>query len=136
MVLLSGVSTVLRREDHSLRLGERRSDDHMQPFTARVLKIIKFIPEGRIMTYGQIAAEAGSPRGARQVVRILHTLSSKHRLPWHRVVNRLGEIALQDDEGASLQRLLLEAEGIQFMKNGRISLGKYLYDSQAVIEDE
>ncbi|WP_342417684.1 MGMT family protein [Paenibacillus sp. FSL R10-2782] len=108
----------------------------MQPFTARVLKIIKFIPEGRIMTYGQIAAEAGSPRGARQVVRILHTLSSKHRLPWHRVVNRLGEIALQDDEGASLQRLLLEAEGIQFMKNGRISLGKYLYDSQAVIEDE
>lgn len=136
MVLLSGVSTVLRREDHSLRIGERRSDDHMQPFTARVLKIIQLIPEGNIMTYGQIAAEAGSPRGARQVVRILHTLSSKHRLPWHRVVNRLGEIALQDDEGASLQRLLLESEGISFMKNGRISLEKYLHDSQAVIEEE
>ncbi|MFK4303067.1 methylated-DNA-protein-cysteine methyltransferase-like protein [Paenibacillus sp. RC254] len=136
MVLLSGVSIVLRREDHSLRLGERRSDDNMQPFTARVLKIIQLIPEGKIMTYGQIAAEAGSPRGARQVVRILHTLSSKHRLPWHRVVNRLGEIALQDDEGASLQRLLLEAEGIQFMENGRISLEKYLHDSQAMIEDE
>ncbi len=63
MVLLSGVSIVLRREDHSLRLGERRSDDNMQPFTARVLKIIQLIPEGKIMTYGQIAAEAGSPRG-------------------------------------------------------------------------
>lgn len=136
MVLLYGVSTVLRREDHSLRLGERRFDDHMQPFTARVLKLIQSIPEGKIMTYGQIAAEAGSPRGARQVVRILHTLSSKHRLPWHRVVNRLGEIALQDDEGASLQRLLLEAEGIQFRENGRISLEKYLYDSQAMTEDE
>lgn len=64
----------------------------MQPFTARVLQIILLIPEGKVMTYGQIAAEAGSPRGARQVVRILHTLSQKHRLPWHRVVNRLGRL--------------------------------------------
>ncbi|MEC0180952.1 MGMT family protein [Paenibacillus peoriae] len=107
----------------------------MQPFTARVLQIILLIPEGKVMTYGQIAAEAGSPRGARQVVRILHSLSQKHRLPWHRVVNRLGEIALQEDGSASLQRLYLEEEGIYFNANGRIPLDQYLYDPQAEIEE-
>ncbi|WP_337194287.1 MGMT family protein [Paenibacillus sp. OT2-17] len=93
------------------------------------------MPEGKVMTYGQIAAEAGSPRGARQVVRILHTLSQKHRLPWHRVVNRLGEIALQEDESASLQRLYLEEEGIRFNESGRIPLDQYLYDPQAEMEE-
>lgn len=107
----------------------------MQPFTARVIQIIRLIPEGKVMTYGQIAAEAGSPRGARQVVRILHTLSQKHRLPWHRVVNRLGEIALQEDESASLQRLYLEEEGIRFNESGRIPLDQYLYDPQAEMEE-
>ncbi|ASR47674.1 MGMT family protein [Paenibacillus kribbensis] len=107
----------------------------MQPFTARVLQIILLIPEGKVMTYGQIAAEAGSPRGARQVVRILHSLSQKHRLPWHRVVNRLGEIALQEDGSASLQRLYLEEEGICFNANGRIPLDQYLYNPPAEIEE-
>ncbi|ADM69999.1 DNA base-flipping protein [Paenibacillus polymyxa E681] len=107
----------------------------MQPFTARVLQIILLIPEGKVMTYGQIAAEAGSPRGARQVVRILHTMSEKHRLPWHRVVNRLGEIALQEDESASLQRLYLEEEGIHFNESGRIPLDQYLYDPQVEMEE-
>ncbi|WP_226000578.1 MGMT family protein [Paenibacillus sp. BJ-4] len=107
----------------------------MQPFTTRVLQIILLIPEGKVMTYGQIAAEAGSPRGARQVVRILHSLSQKHRLPWHRVVNRLGEIALQEDGAASLQRLYLEEEGIRFNANGRIPLDQYLYDPQAEMEE-
>ena len=52
----------------------------MNPFTERVIQIIKSIPAGKVMTYGQIAKEAGSPRGARQVVRILHTMSAKHKL--------------------------------------------------------
>ena len=46
------------------------------------------------MTYGQIATLAGSPRGARQVVRVLHTLSEKYKLPWHRVINSKGEISI------------------------------------------
>ena len=44
-------------------------------FTERAVAIIKQIPEGKVMTYGQIADLAGSPRGARQVVRILHSMS-------------------------------------------------------------
>ena len=94
----------------------------MQPFTTQVIHIISSIPEGKVMTYGQIAKEAGSPRAARQIVRILHSMSRKYQLPWHRVVNSRGEIALQDDEGASLQRMLLEAEGVYIGLGGGIDL--------------
>jgi len=94
----------------------------MTPFTQEVVEIIKSIPEGYVMTYGQIAAHAGSPRGARQVVRILHSLGEKFDLPWHRVVNAQGEIALMDDESRHMQRHYLENEGVVFDHNGRINL--------------
>jgi methylated-DNA-protein-cysteine methyltransferase related protein len=99
----------------------------MQPFTARVVEIIKDIPEGYVMTYGQIAKVAGSPRAARQVVRVLHSLSRKHRLPWHRVVNAKGQIALQEDDAYHEQLLSLEAEGIEIGLHGTIDLHKYQY---------
>lgn len=96
----------------------------MNPFTERVMEIIKAIPQGKVMTYGQIAKEAGSPRGARQVVRILHTMSAKHNLPWHRVINIKGEIAIPDEESAYSQRAMLEAEGVCFRPNGLVDLKK------------
>lgn len=99
----------------------------MQPFTREVVEIIKRIPEGRVMTYGQVAAAAGSPRGARQVVRILHTQTKAHRLPWHRVVNGKGEIAIQADEGRMKQTLYLESEGVAVDADGRVDLEKYRY---------
>lgn len=79
------------------------------------------------MMYGQIARLAGSPKGARQVVRILHSMSKKHSLPWHRVINSKGQIGLQDDEQYSIQRLSLESEGVEFNLNATIDLDKYLY---------
>lgn len=97
----------------------------MQPFTARVIEVIRSIPEGRVMTYGQVAAEAGSPRGARQVVRILHAMSASHGLPWHRVVNAKGEIALPDGEGRYMQQHYLEQEGVDFAEEGQVSLERY-----------
>jgi Predicted methylated DNA-protein cysteine methyltransferase len=99
----------------------------VQPFTKRVIEVIKSIPEGYVMTYGQVAACAGSPRGARQVVRILHSLSEKHGLPWHRVVNSKGEIAIQEGEGRYMQKLYLENEGVEFGLNGLIDLDEYRY---------
>lgn len=65
----------------------------VQPFTERVIRIIQPIPSGHVMTYGQIARLAGNSWGARQVARILHSMSCKYRLPWHRVINSRGEIA-------------------------------------------
>ncbi|WP_424767663.1 MGMT family protein [Paenibacillus sp. sgz302251] len=101
----------------------------MQPFTERVVRIIRDIPAGYVMTYGQIAALAGSPRGARQVVRILHSLSAAHNLPWHRVVNAKGEIAIQDEEARFMQTLNLNEEGVATSEAGQVDLSKYRYES-------
>lgn len=97
----------------------------MTPFTERVIQLIAAIPEGKVMTYGQIAALAGSPRAARQVVRILHSMSMKHKLPWHRVINSKGEIGIQEEEGFQTQVLFLESEGVEIIGARRIDLETY-----------
>ncbi|MBP2078354.1 MGMT family protein [Oceanobacillus polygoni] len=99
----------------------------MKPFTANVIAIIKQIPEGRVMTYGQIARAAGSPRAARQVVRILHSMSKKHRLPWHRVINAKGQVAIKDEVTAMEQKWQLEAEGVEVSQKGEIDLVRYQF---------
>lgn len=99
----------------------------MKPFTEKVVQIIKGIPEGCVMTYGQIASLAGSPRGARQVVRILHAMSAKYDLPWHRVVNAKGEIAIQQEESRYMQRLYLENEGVEIDRKNIVHLESYQY---------
>ncbi|AQR78332.1 methylated-DNA-protein- cysteinemethyltransferase [Paenibacillus larvae subsp. larvae] len=104
----------------------------LQLFTAKVIDIIKLIPEGKVMTYGQIAALAGSPRGARQVVRILHSMSSKYQLPWHRVINSLGEISIKDDELSALQKAFLEGEGIEVKEDNRIDLETYQFHPERI----
>lgn len=97
----------------------------MTPFTEKVIEMIQSIPAGKVMTYGQIAGLAGSPRAARQVVRILHSMSDKYHLPWHRVVNAKGQIALKDDESYHEQLFSLEAEGIELGLHGIIDLERY-----------
>ena len=101
-------------------------------FTHQVVETIRGIPEGRVSSYGRIAALAGEPRGARQVVRILHSLSKAEQLPWHRVVNRDGEIALGEEEAGRRQRELLEAEGVVFDEDGRIDLKRFLWPEDQV----
>ncbi|BAC15104.1 MGMT family protein [Oceanobacillus iheyensis] len=97
----------------------------MTPFTERVIEIMKDIPYGKVMTYGQIAANAGSKQAARQVVRILHSMSGKYQLPWHRVINAQGKIGIQSEEGFWEQRTRLESEGVKVDNHGKISLECY-----------
>jgi len=96
-------------------------------FTNRVLEIIKQIPSGKVSTYGFIARMAGDPRGARQVVRILHALSNKEKLPWHRVVNSKGYIASPTIPDKEEQASLLRKEGIAVNSGFRIDMQKYLW---------
>lgn len=79
------------------------------------------------MTYGQVAALAGSPRAARQVVRILHSMSKKYQLPWHRVINAKGEIGIKNEESAMVQMMLLEEEGVEISRHGWIDLSQYQF---------
>jgi len=97
----------------------------MTEFTKNVVEIIKSIPRGSVLTYGIIAAQAGNPRGARQVARILHSLTEKEKLPWYRVINSQGKISLEG-EGADIQENLLLQEGV-LVENGKIDLKKYLF---------
>lgn len=99
----------------------------MTDLTKEIINIIKNIPEGKVMTYGGIAKSAGSPRGARQVSRVLHSMSKKYNLPWHRVVNSKGEISLRD-EALELQVNLLKKEGVNITKGRKIDLKKYEYE--------
>lgn len=100
----------------------------MTDFTINVIDIIRKIPYGKVMTYGQIAKAVGSPRSARQVVRILHSMSEKYNLPWHRVINSKGEICFRDEEMFIAQKLMLESEGIEFITERSISLKHYLWN--------
>jgi len=96
-------------------------------FQREIINIIQSIPYGKVAMYGQIAAMAGNPRAARQVVRALHTSSEKENLPWHRVINGQGKISLPLGFGYEEQRTLLESEGVQFDENDRIDFARYLW---------
>jgi methylated-DNA-protein-cysteine methyltransferase-like protein len=96
-------------------------------FSQEVIDIIKNIPRGKVATYGQIAELAGNRFAARQVVRILHSSSTKEKLPWYRVVNSHGTISLRPGHGYEEQKILLEREGVVFNKEERIDFEKYLW---------
>jgi len=97
----------------------------MSPLAEIIIEIIKNIPKGKVLTYGEVAARAGSPRSARLVSYLLHGCSDKYDLPWHRVINFQGKISLRGILGEE-QKLLLVMEGVKF-ENGKIDLAKYMY---------
>jgi methylated-DNA-protein-cysteine methyltransferase-like protein len=70
--------------------------------------VVRRIPRGRLMTYGEVAEAAGHPGCARQVVWALQ--NSGPDVPWHRVVGAGHRIRLTGQPGLE-QRLRLEAEG-------------------------
>lgn len=95
-------------------------------FVYRVTAIVAEIPSGRVMTYGQIATLAGSPRAARIVGGIAHFGAPD--LPWHRVVNKTGGMARgYSFGGPTAQRTLLESEDVTF-KNDRVDIDKCLWN--------
>lgn len=107
--------------------GAITRDARYAPFTARAIEIIRSIPRGKVATYAQVAAVAGSPLAARQVVRVLHSLSRAERLPWQRVINSRGSISLARGAGFEEQKALLEAEGVPVKGDGRVDMKKHLW---------
>ena len=88
-----------------------------------IYDIIAKIPTGRVATYGQVARMAGIPGRARQIGYALHHLPEDSDVPWHRVVNAKGTISLTHSE--TIQREILELEGVVFDAYGTIDLGKF-----------
>jgi len=88
-----------------------------------VYRIVRRVPRGKVVTYGQVAALAGTPRAARAVGQAMRHCPAG--VPWHRVVNSQGRVSRRrSGEGMVSQRLLLEGEGVRFAR-GRIDLRRF-----------
>jgi len=102
-----------------------QGDSNAQRYSA-IYAVIRAIPRGKVMTYGQVAELASIPRGHRMVATALRNSDPTMKLPWQRVVakrDRLrARIAIVDDRGAMRQRRLLQKEGVRFERDGSIRL--------------
>jgi len=102
----------------------------MDNFRQRVIVFIKKIPRGKVVSYGQVAAAAGSPRAARVVGGILRSLDlSDDKVPWWRVINNQGTISIKGNWTATkeTQRALLVKEGIKVADDFSLDMEKYRY---------
>lgn len=92
----------------------------------KIYDVVKQIPYGKVASYGQVAILAGNPHWARVVGYALHKNPDPENIPCYRVVTKDGKVS---DSfafgGGNAQRALLEAEGIEFNKNGKVDMEKY-----------
>lgn len=95
-------------------------------FRARVYELVQAVPRGRVASYGDIAALAGSPRAARGVGAALQGLDDGTDVPWWRIVNRSGRLTIPPDHGLrALQRTLLERERVRFLADGAVDMDRH-----------
>ena len=129
-------------------------------FKEKVIKFLQAIPKGKVVSYGQAAAIAGSPRAARQVGGILRNLElpflgriysdpktprkgrsrkgkpssgfTSEFVPWWRVVNNKGVISIKGNWTATkdLQKQLLEKEGVKVEKDFSVNMEKYRWKNK------
>ena len=85
--------------------------DAVGQLRSRVYELMSQLPANKVTTYGDLAAMAGIPQAARIVGGIAH--SGPDELPWHRLVNAQGGLAVGFPSGQDVQRQLLLQEGIQ-----------------------
>jgi methylated-DNA-[protein]-cysteine S-methyltransferase len=87
-----------------------KSTPSRSPFAARVLRLLRRVPPGRVITYGDLAALAGRPGAARAVGNIMRNAGAPG-LPYHRVIAAGGRVGgYGGNEG--LKQALLRQEGI------------------------
>ncbi len=118
---------------------ENERKQGMDTFYQRVYDLVRQIPYGRVMTYGQIAVLLGKPTASRAVGYALHRTPNGQQIPWQRVINSQGKIS---PRGAGdklheppLQRVLLESEGIEFNALGKIRLEQYRWEPNIEEDD-
>lgn len=113
------------------------SEEVVPPFEA-VYALVRRIPCGRVMSYGQIARLIGERLSAQGVGWALQACArALQPIPWHRVVNARGGIStgklslhLADE-----QRARLESEGVVFRADGTLDLAVYGWEPGESLDD-
>jgi methylated-DNA-protein-cysteine methyltransferase related protein len=108
----------------------KNTDDKLKPdrqYRERVYRIVRKIPRGQVMTYGQIAYILGEGYTPRTVGFVMHG-ADENNTPWHRVINSqgrcsTGRLVLPADK----QQRLLELEGVKFDASGRCDLEVFIW---------
>ncbi len=108
---------------------DEKLDPDSPRYRERVYEIVRQIPPGRVMTYGQLAEILGEGYTARTVGFVMH--SADQSVPWQRVINAqgacsTGRVIVPPD----LQQRMLESEGVVFDAKGRCDLGRYRWSPE------
>ncbi|MEM9087334.1 MAG: MGMT family protein [Cyanobacteria bacterium P01_F01_bin.53] len=104
----------------------------------KIYDVVRQIPYGKVATYGQIADLAGLIGKPRVVGYALHRVTTASEdIPWHRVINAKGKVSRSSlrDGNDDLQQLLLEKEGITFIK-GKLDLNIYRWKPDFTVIDQ
>ena len=126
----SGVSRIVTETSPRVTKISAGGEKAVQ-FYEQVYNVVRQVPAGTVVTYGQVAALLGQPRAARAVGYALRFLPAGTDVPWHRVINHQGQISLRSPaDSPLLQRLLLEEEGIVFDAAGRVDLAVYRWPAE------
>lgn len=106
-------------------------------FREKVWAFVRSVPEGRVVTYGQIAALLGFPFAARAVGSVLHHTPASANVPCQRVVNRWGRLApVYGWGGIEQHRRELEAEGVEVRPDFTVSLQQYQWWPEPLARDQ
>ncbi|TAJ72595.1 MAG: hypothetical protein EPO42_14955 [Gallionellaceae bacterium] len=112
-----------RARSGAARWDEPRWSAPRFPLQGVVYEILLKVPRGKVVTYGQLALLAGSPRAARQVGWIAH--AGRSDLPWQRVVNRFGGLASGYRGGREGHKRDLMKDGVRVRPDLTVDLGRY-----------
>jgi O-6-methylguanine DNA methyltransferase len=83
----------------------------MNQFASQVKNVVRSIPAGKTMSYGEVAKKAGSPKAARAVANLM-AKNFDPEIPCHRVVLKDGSPAGYNRGGEAVKKQLLLAEGV------------------------
>jgi methylated-DNA-protein-cysteine methyltransferase-like protein len=105
-------------------------------YRERVYEIVRRIPVGRVMTYGQIAGILGEGYTPRTVGFVMHGADTKET-PWQRVINSQGACSTgKMTVPVNLQQQILEDEGVKFNEKGRCDLKIYQWSPEGFENEE
>lgn len=99
-----------------MKTNIKNSDEN---FKEKVLGVVRLIPDGKVMTYKQVAMAVDRPRASRAVGTIMKNNFDK-TVPCHRVVRSDGVVGNYNRGGSEEKIRILKKEGVKFDIKNRV----------------